>query len=72
MHTEADQVCDIKSGQCSATDTMETSIGNEREWATRCLRYLKREHNLEVRHMTTDPDTRAFKAAEDLHSSKIT
>jgi len=33
---------------------------------------VSKRHNLEVRHMTTDPDTRVFKAAEDLHSSKIT
>ena len=63
--------CDIKSEKCSATIPMEQSIGDERQWAKSCLLQLK-EDQLQVQYITTDPDTSAFKAAEDLHLANMT
>ncbi|KAK3094151.1 hypothetical protein FSP39_024742 [Pinctada imbricata] len=71
MHTASDPPCDIKSGECSSTDTMETSIGNEKEWAARCLTDLH-SSGLEVHHITTDADTKAFKAAQELYEKGVT
>ncbi|KAK3104975.1 hypothetical protein FSP39_014462 [Pinctada imbricata] len=71
MHTASDHPCDIKSGECSSTDTMETSIGNEKEWAARCLTDLH-SSGLEVHHITTDADTKAFKAAQELYEKGVT
>ena len=49
---------------------MEQSIGDERQWAKSCLLQLK-EDQLQVQYITTDPDTSAFKAAEDLHLANM-
>ena len=50
---------------------METTIGNEVEWAKTCLMYLK-EFDLEVKHITTDPDAKAYMAAEELYADGVT
>ena len=50
---------------------MEQSIGNERQWAKSCLLQLK-EDQLQVQYITTDPDTSAFKATEDLYLANMT
>ena len=71
FHSEIDSTCDIKKGKCSTTDPMETSIGNEGEWASRSLGDLK-ESGLEVKYMTTDPDTKAYLAAQDLFDGGVT
>lgn len=72
FHTSERPTCDLKTGVCSATDNIEASIGNEKQWANRCLTDLKSNHNLEVKHITTDPDTCAYKAAEELHVNQVT
>ena len=72
FHSSTDESqCNIKSEKCSATIPMEQSIGDERKWATSCLLQLK-EDQLQVKYMTTDPDTSAYKAAEDLHQANVT
>ncbi|KAK3106993.1 hypothetical protein FSP39_004584 [Pinctada imbricata] len=71
FHSEIDSTCDIKKTKCSTTDPMESSIGNEGEWASRSLGDLK-ESGLEVKYMTTDPDTKAFLAAQDLFDGGVT
>ena len=68
MHTGSDPPCDITSSACSSTHVMETTIGNEGEWAKACLVNLKTESDLEVKHVTTDPDTKAYMAAEELYA----
>ena len=71
-HSGTDQgQCDIKSEKCSATIPMEQSIGDERQWAKACLLQL-REDQLQVKYITTDPDTSAYKAAEDLRLANVT
>ena len=42
----------------------------KRQWAKSCLLQLK-EDQLQVQYITTDPDTSAFKAAEDLHLANM-
>ena len=48
---------------------MEKSIGNEKEWAKKCLLDLKTD-NLEPKYITTDPDRSAYRAAKNLHTEK--
>ena len=71
MHTSSSDPCDIQSGECTSTHVMETTIGNEGEWAKTCLMDLK-ESDLEVKHITTDPDTKAYMAAEELYADGVT
>ena len=68
---EDENGCDIMSEKCSSQIPMEQSIGDEKEWAKACLLDLK-EDNLEVKNIITDPDTSAYKAAEELNMAKIT
>ena len=71
-HSVTDETpCDIKYDKCSATIPMEHSIRDEREWAKACLLDLK-DDQLQVKYITTDPDTSAYKAAEDLHLANVT
>ena len=51
---------------------MAMSIGNEKEWAKDCLLQMKTKNNLEVQYITTDPDTKGFKAASELYAENIT
>lgn len=71
FHAKHDEPCDIQSDQCSATTCMETTIGDEKTWATHCLQDLH-DDSLEINFLTTDADTGAFQAAEDLYSKNIT
>lgn len=66
-HTGDDATtCDIKSaGGCTATIPMETNIGDEKKWAKACIKDLCTDC-LEVKYITTDPDTGAYKAAEEV------
>ena len=65
-HSVTDETpCDIKYEKCSATIPMEYSTGDEREWAKACLLDLKDVH-LQVKYITTDPDTSAYNAAEEI------
>lgn len=65
FHSMEDETCDIKSGNCSATASMETSIGDEEQWAKNCLKVLKKD-GLEAKYIVTDPDTAAHSAADKL------
>lgn len=49
---------DVKTAPCSASENIKTSIGDEKQQASRCLMDLKINNDLEVKHLTTDPDTR--------------
>lgn len=71
MHTKLESDCNIQSGECSSNTFMEETIGNEQKWAKRCLVDLKKD-NLEVKHITTDSDTSAYRAAEELYEDSIT
>lgn len=64
-------VTDIQGDQCSATTCMEMTIGDEKTWATHCLQDLH-DDNIEINFVTTDADTGAFQAAEDLYNKNIT
>lgn len=71
FHSVDDDTCSILSGECSSTIPVEKNIGDEKEWAKSCFLDLKHDH-LEVKYVTTDPDTGAYKAAEELRSAHIT
>ena len=71
-HSSTDESqCNIKSEKCIATIPMERSIGDETQWAASCLLQLK-EDQMQVRYITTDPDTSAYKATGDLHQANVT
>ncbi|XP_060557020.1 uncharacterized protein LOC132717547 [Ruditapes philippinarum] len=71
FHTQEETECDNKSGPCSATASIETTIGDEYRWAKSC--FLDLHHDgLEVKYLTTDADSGAFRAATDLYDNKIT
>ena len=71
FHSLGDEPCDKKSGQCTATASMETNIGDEQKWADMCFRDLLLD-DLEVKYLTTDGDTKAFQAAKELYEKKLT
>ena len=54
------------SEDCSANIPMVKSIGDEYKWAKELLRDLK-EDSIEVEHIVTDPDSSAYRAAQDLY-----
>lgn len=56
---------------CSANISMAKSIGDEYSWARECLLDLKKD-NIEVEYLVTDPDSSAYKAAQDLCEENIT
>lgn len=56
------------SHTCTANIPYEASIGDERKWSSESLKSLK-EDGLEVKFITTDPDSSSFRAAEDLYLS---
>jgi hypothetical protein len=70
-HTMEDDECDIKSGECSATASMETSIGDEKRCAKLVLEGLL-EDGLSVKYITTDQDTAAYLAATELYHENKT
>ena len=57
--------------KCSANLAFTKTIGDEYSWAKEALTDLKSD-GIEARHLTTDPDSSAFKAAEDLYQEGIT
>lgn len=59
------------TAECSSTLTFMKSIGDEYSWAKEALTDLKTD-NIEAKHFTTDPDSSAFKAAEDLFHENVT
>lgn len=66
FHSKGDDLCDIKTETCTATISMETSIGDEKRWAKLVLQGLL-EDNLNVKYITTDQDTAAYLAATELY-----
>lgn len=70
-HTQTDDECDIKCDACSTTACMETNIGDEEKWAEMSLKDLQND-GLEVKYITTDPDTKAYQAAEKLYKKGVT
>lgn len=65
-HGKHEGTCGEESSTCTANIKMTDTIGNEKRWATECLKDLK-EDELEVRFITTDPDTAAYKATESFY-----
>lgn len=70
-HTMEDEECDISTGDCTATTSMETSIGDEKRWARLVLEGLL-EDGLSVKYITTDQDTAAYLAATELYEENKT
>lgn len=58
-------------GNCSSNLEMEQDIGNEEEWAKESLLSLEQD-GLQVKEITTDPDSSAYRAAESLYKEGIT
>lgn len=58
-------------GNCSSNLEMEQDIGNEEAWAKESLLSLKHD-GLDVKEITTDPDSSAHRAAESLYRAGIT
>lgn len=69
MHTAESMMCDVQAGPCTATTPMESSIGNEEKYAKKCFESLLSD-NIEVKYLTTDPDTKSFKAVQSLYTEK--
>ena len=63
---------EVMACRCTANIPIQQNIGDEYKWAKESLRDLKQSDNLEVRHITTDPDTASFRAAVDLKRAGIT
>ncbi|CAC5410914.1 unnamed protein product [Mytilus coruscus] len=66
----------IKSGEkctsaCSSNLTFMKSIGDEYTWAKEALQDLASD-GIEAKHLTTDPDSSAYRAADDLYLEKTT
>ena len=53
------------SASCSANIPFQQSIGDEYSWAKECFQDIEKD-GLYVCHLTTDPDSSAYKAAEDI------
>ena len=71
-HSIMDSEKCVHNATCSRNIPMAMSIGNEKEWAKDCLLQMKTKNNLEVQYITTDPDTKGFKAASELYAENIT
>ena len=74
FHTndEFNNVNEANTCACTATIGMDSSIGDEGAMATQALRFLKDNANLEVRGITTDPDSSSYKSAIDLYNEGTT
>ena len=57
--------CGPDNARCTVTLAMEKSIGQEKTWAKEAISGLLNK-GLEVSHITTDPDTTAYLAAEEI------
>ncbi|CAC5377616.1 unnamed protein product [Mytilus coruscus] len=57
--------------ECSANIPMVKSIGDEYTWAKEVILDLKAD-NIEVEHLVTDPDSSAYRAAQDLYEEGTT
>ena len=53
------------SASCSANIPFQQSIGDEYSWAKECFQDIEKD-GLHVCHLTTDPDSSAYKAAADI------
>ena len=59
-------------GNCGATIPMEATIGNEKAWSKKILTSLKLSSDIEVKAITTDPDSAAYRAAGELYEENVT
>lgn len=57
---------------CTATIPFQQNIGDEKSWAKEILEDLKNTNEIEVRNITTDPDSGAYQAAQELYDEGIT
>ncbi len=57
---------------CTATIPFQKNIGDEKTWAKEILEDLKSSNDIEVGHITTDPDSGAYQAAHELYDDGIT
>ena len=69
MHASDEEA---KLCQCSANISLQTNVGDEYTFCKEELIHLKKTDNLEVRNMTTDPDTASYQASLDLRREGIT
>ena len=58
-------------GVCGANLPMQHTIGDEFNWARESMADLLCENNLEVREVTTDPDSSAGRAADSLYQDGL-
>lgn len=69
MHASDEEA---KLCHCSANISLQTNVGDEYTFCKEELIHLKKTDNLEVRNMTTDPDTASYQASLDLRREGIT
>lgn len=66
VNKDSGRLHDQCNEMCSANIPMVKSIGDEYTWARELLMDLKSD-GIEVEHIVTDPDSSAYKAAQDLY-----
>lgn len=69
MHASDEEA---KLCHCSANISLQTNIGDKYTLCKEGLIHLKKTDNLEIRNMTTDPDTASYRASLDLRREGIT
>ena len=69
FHTSDKEALNCK---CTANISQQTSIGDEKRWARESLLELKHNSDLEVKHLTTDPDTASYRVAAELYEKGTT
>ena len=69
MHASDEEA---KVCQCSENISLQTNIGDKYTLCKEGLIHLKKTDNLEIRNMTTDPDTASYRASLDLRREGIT
>ena len=63
---------EVKACPCAANIPLDASIGDEASMAKEALIQLKDRSNIEVKNITTDPDTSSYRAAVSLYNDGIT
>lgn len=58
------------TGHCSANIQQHHSIGDEFSWAKQCMEDLH-ENRIQVKHVTTDCDSRAAQSAQYMYEGKF-
>lgn len=64
------EICPSTPHDCTANIAQNVSIGNEQKMATGCLEEIASD-GFHITSLTTDPDSGACKAAEELHHKNI-